>query len=326
MPTTGFPTLQTAGFTAYVADNTTLGVHCPGYNGIASLIPRGMGNNLFVPMFAGLNYETLWLTGLPRYPHHNRSSFEPRCEPMHIAEATEKEVTLLQPPTSHAGVSAQITFAVEEPHYLHQRIELTFHRRFCEPSRPSAFRSLWASYIHMPADRHVYLKLDQESALERDWVGVTKEDHNTPEFLVRPLPSTAELTPEEHLAAMAAQAPRPDGKVPQRDASPFLPPTVLPALLDGPLHAYYGFGRGHLLVLKMFRQPERFRFAYSPCGAGKEPAWNPAWDYVLALDDVRLKTVYRWDLCLVVKPYAGRADIGREIRRYRGRERDSLHL
>jgi hypothetical protein len=317
MPTTGFPALQTECFTAYVADNAALGVHCPGYNGIASLIPRGMGNNLFVPMYAGLNYETIWLTGLPPYPHHNRSLFEPRCEPMQIAEATADHVVLVQPETSHAHVSAKITFSVEEPHYLHQGIELVFHRRFCEKTVKCAFRSLWASYIHMPADRHVYVKLDPTSPVERDWAGVTKEDHATPEFLVRLLPEHPELTPAEHLAAMASQAPRPDGQVPQRQASPFLPPMVLPAILDGPLHAYYGFCRGDLLVLKMFRQPERFRFAYSPCGAGKEPAWNPAWDYVLALDDLKLETVYRWDLCLVVKPYAGRADIGQEILRYR---------
>lgn len=321
MPAREFPVLENASFSAYVADNETLGVHCPGYNGIASLIPRGMGNNLFVPMFSGLNYETLWLTGMPPYPHHNQSLFEPRCEPMHIAEATAQQVTLVQPATSHAGVSARITFTVEEPHYLHQRIELTFHRRFCEKSVKCAFRSLWASYIYLPADRHVYMKLDQESPMMSDWVGVTKEDHDTPEFLMRPLPETADLTPAEHLAAMTSQPPRPDGKVPRQESSPFLPPMVMPPVLNGPLHAYYGFCRGDLLVLKMFRQPERFRFAYSPCGGMKEPAWNPAWDYVLALDDLKLETVYRWDLCLAVKPYAGRADIGREIERYRNRAR-----
>ena len=85
---------------------------------------------------------------------------------------------------------------------------------------------------------------------------------------------------------------------------------------EGPLDFYYGLCHGEHLFLMMFRQPERVRLAYSPCGAGKQPAWNPAWDYVLVLDDARIGETFRWDVCLALKEYRGRADALKEVRRY----------
>lgn len=307
-----FPTLKTKEFVAYVADNSALGIHRKGYNGIASLIPRGRGNNVFVPTFAGLNYETISLAGLTPYQEDGGSKFEPRCEPMNIENVGRERVVLVQPETSHAHVSARITFSVEEPHYLHQRIELVFHRRFCTNDQKNSFRSLWASYIHMPSDCHVYRKLNETTPDLEDWVGVTKEDHNAREFLIRQLPHNRELQAAEHLAVMTREQPLHSEVVPQ-----VWSPMELPTRLSGPLSFYYGFCHGDLLFLMLFKQPERFCFAYSPCGAGKQPAWNPAWDYVLHLDDVQLERTYCWDLCLVVKEYRNRADILDEARRYR---------
>lgn len=308
-----FPTLETEYFIAYVADNTSLGIHRQGYNGIASLIPRRTGNNLFVPTFAGLNYETISLAGLAPYRHSSGSKFEPRCDPMHLEHADGNQVTLIQPETSHAHVSARITFSVEEPHYLHQQIELISHRRFCAKTQKNTLRSLWASYIHMPADRHVYMKLDETTPDTEDWVGVTKENHNVRELLIRPLPNDQELSAEQHLAAMKSQAHLPTGQVSPQTWSSTAPSSIS----GGPLHFYYGICHNNILFLMMFKQPERFRFAYSPCGGGEQPAWSPAWDYVLHLDDVEIEKRYRWDICLVVKEYSGRSDIWQEVQRYR---------
>ena len=310
-----FPCLETSTFVAFVADNSANGIHRTGYNGLASLIPRHSGNNLFVPSVAGLNYETISLSGLAPYQHDSGSKFEPRSEPMSIKSADERSVVLVQPETSHAHVSARITFTVEEPHYIHQKIELTFHRRFCPEGEPNQFRSLWASYMHMPPDRHIYLKPDQAVGSDLDnWFGITKEDHGSPEMQVRPLPDGEEINADAHLAAMTARPPLLDDEltaIPEAEWDPM----ALPKLLDGPLTFYYGLCHGQM-VLMMFKQPERFRLAYSPCGAGKQPAWNPAWDYVLALEDAPLEVPCRWDLCLATKPYESRADVLREVRRY----------
>ena len=313
---TRFPGLETEAFLAFIADNSPLGVHRRGYNGVASLIPQHSGNNLFVPTYAGLNYETISLTGLPPYQHESGSKFEPRCEPMHVESANRQRVVLVQPETSHAHVSARITFSVEEPHYLHQRIELTCHRRFCTEGEPSRFSSLWASYLHMPPDRHVYLRPDWRSEHDlANWFGITKVDHSAPEMQVRPLPDDVEIGAEEHLYAMESQEPF------SADDLSALPdaewsPAALPKSLDGPLAFYYGLCHGSQIFLMMFKQPDRVRLAYSPCGGGQQPAWNPAWDYVLHLDDAQPGTIYTWDVCLAVKPFRGRSDVLAEVGRY----------
>jgi hypothetical protein len=316
-----FPTLETSSFIAYIADNAALGIHRWGYNGVAALIPRHSGNNLFVPTYAGLNYETISLAGLPAYRYEPRkeehqSIFEPRCEPMRIESDDAAQVVLVQPETAHARVSARITFRVEEPHYLHQRIELTFHHRFCVPDEPSRFSSLWASYMHMLPDRHIYLKPDWQSGDDlAGWLGVTKADHRAVEYQIRPLPDDEEISAEAHLQTMNRQSPLPASEL-GRSLVAEDAPMILPELLDGPLAFYYGFCHGSQLLLKMFKQPERFKLAYSPCGGGTEPAWSPAWDYVLHLDDAQVGQTYTWDLCLVVKEYQSRADILDEVRRY----------
>ncbi len=298
----GVPCLETREFTAYIADNSAFGIHRAGYNGIASLIPKDTGNNLFVPSFSGLNYETIGLRGLGSYMKKTGFLFEPRSEPMHIEESGEKHVVLVQPETSHAHVDARITFTVEEPYYLHQRIELTFHRRFCRADEKNEFRSLWASYIHMPPDRHIYVKTDPDGSPLANWVGITKKHHRSDDMYARPLPDNRELTPEAHLAAMtAAETPTTEGwSLYDRES----------------LHAYYGFCHDDRLLIMMFKQPEMFRLAYSPCGAGKQPAWNPAWDYVLYLPDAELNRTYCWELCLALKRYRGRDDILDEWRQY----------
>lgn len=305
-----FSTLETRNFAAYVADNAALGIHRQGYNGIASLIPKTRGNNIFVPTYAGLNYETISLAGLT--PYHSGLKFEPRHEPMHIEKIDNNRVALVQPETSHAHVSARITFSTEEPYYLHQRIELVFHRRFCGADEKNTFSSLWASYLHMPRDRNVYMKLDERTPDLKDWAGVTKEDHSSQDYLIRALPDDRELQAAEHLAVMTSRAPL----VPEQTTPQALAPMELSARLSGPLRFYYGLCHDGLLFLMMFKQPEQFRFTYSPCGAGKQPAWNPAWDYVLHLDDAELEKTYRWDLCLAVKEYQDRADVLHEVRRY----------
>jgi hypothetical protein len=310
---TAFPCLTTRSFRAFIADNSAMGVHRAGYNGVASLIPARTGKNILVPSAGALNYEIIAMKGLGPYAPTAVSPFEPRSEPMRIARADAEQVTLMQPKTSHSHVGARITFRAEEPHYLHQRIELTFHRRFCRADEANAFHSLWASYIHAPADRHVYVKPDGERGGDlAGWTGITKVDHGPADWHIRALPGDRELTPAEHVEAMRDGPPEvfPFGPVPATD-----PLTLGREVLPGPLTFYYGLV-DDLLFLMMFRQPERFRLAYSPCGGGREPAWSPAWDYVLRLADAPLDRPCVWDLCLAVKPYRGRKDVVEEVRRY----------
>ena len=302
----GLPMLETTSFIAFFADNRSAGLHRAGYNGIVSLIPRSTGNNLLVPLYAGLNYETIWLPGLAPY-NKDGVIFEPRCEPMRIESADSGSVVLVQPETGHAHVNGRLTFTVEEPCYVHQRIELTPHRRFCSESEPNLLRCLFASYIHMPPDRHIYLKPDwQDGAPLESWFGLTKAEHRSPTMEVRRLPGERELTAAEHLEAMQTQEPLSEDEI-----------STLPNSLDAPLAFYYGLCHD-LLFLMMFKRPEQFRLAYSPNGGGRQPEWSPAWDYVLHQPNAAVGQTYTWDLCLAVKPYEGRRQVLEEVRRYVG--------
>lgn len=298
------PKLTNQTFTAYIADNRAHGIHRKGYNGVASLIPHDYGNNIFVPRYAGLNYETISLTGLAPYIDTHKSKFEPRAEPMSIASHDDTTVVLEQPATSHGHVSARITYRIEEACYLHQRIELTFHKRFCPEDEPNIFSSLWASYIHEPRDRYVYLQRpDARGPLDR-WVGLTREDHGAPDYDIRNLPDQ-EIAAGEHLSRMHTSEPV-DDKRRQRIENE----------VRSSLSFYYGFCTDDLTFLMMFGQPDRVRLAYSPNGGGKAPEWSPAWDYVLRLDNAQIDRTYTWDICLAVFPFRGRADILDEVSRF----------
>jgi len=310
------PCLETEAFYAFLADNRPAGIHHHGYNGLASLVPKHTGNNLFHPAYAGLNYENITLAGLTeRYQHPSGWHWEPRCEPMHVESADERRVVLVQPETSYSHVAARITFTAEEPCRLHQRIELTFHKRFCGAGEANWFCGLFASYLHMPPDLRIYMK-DESADDLAGWVGLTKPDHRSEVEDLRPLPADRELSPAEHIAATEAAAPVPAAQL------PWLPaigrhPEAVPQNRTQPLRFYYGLVWDELFLM-MFRNagPLRFHLAYSPCGAGKVPLPNPAWDYLLMIDDAELNHPYVWELCLVAKPFAGRRDVMNEVRRY----------
>jgi hypothetical protein len=160
----------------------------------------------------------------------------------------------------------------------------------------------------MPPDLHVYVKHDPLGPNElAGWFGVTRADHGAPEAQIGLLPDT-EITAAEHLEAMRSQQPLTVEQLLAR--SPRYAWPLFPKM-----SCYYGLCHD-LLFLVMFKQRDRFAFAYSPCGGGTQPAWSPAWDYVLALDDPVLERTYEWDLCLVVKPFQGRRDVLDELRRY----------
>lgn len=298
---TACPRLETESFGAWIVDNRKLGVHEAGYNGVASLTPWATGNNLFVPTFGGMNCELISLAGLEHYRHPSGLTWEPRLEPMHIESADGERVVLVTPETSHSHVSMRTTFAVAQPHYLHKRVELTAHRRFCADDEANRLVVLWANYIHRPPDPHVYLKEADTGGPLSGWVALTQEHHGAPQFQVYRMPADGELSATEHRDFIAGS---------------LAPHEHWPRRTDRPLEFFYGLVHDEHMVLLMFKQPQRVRLAYSPHGGGQHPVWSPAWDYVFHLEDAKVGERYVWDLCLAVKPFAGRADVLEEVRRY----------
>ncbi len=286
--------LRTSQLLLYIVDNDPVGIHQAGYNGLAALIPKALGNNVFVPSFGGMHYETTRIVGLNQQRDH---IFEPRLSPMYVLGADDERVVLHQPFTDYKGIEAHISFFIEEPYFIHQHIRLTFHKEF---GRPMGFSSTWANYIHMPTDRYIYSQLQQHKGARDGWMGITRTDHGASDYITKRMPSH-EVEAAAHVRTM--------------DNAPVLPHY---AQINGPLSFYYGLYYDHAFLL-MFKEPERVRLAYSPCGGGKEPFWNPAWNYTLQLDDVIIGQSYEWHVCLAFKPFAGRQDILDEVRRYQAK-------
>jgi len=308
--------LETSDLMILIADNSAFGIHRAGYNGVASLIPRRLGNNIFVPTYCGLNYETTSLEGLEE---DAEGKFEPRRIPMEIVEHGPDRAVLHQPPSERKGIEARIEFRTEEPYYIHQRVMIRFHKRFASPSE---FNSLWASYMHIPPDLHIYLRTAEPDNPLEGWIGITKESHSATEYIIKPMPPRR-LIAAEHLHQMetaaevrvpvsaswarAAPGAGEPAKPPRERASGFDP--------DMPLRFYYGLYYDYAFVM-MFKQPQKVKLAYSPHGGGTQPAWCPAWDYILWLPDAETDRWFAWDLCLAVKPFCSREDVLEEVARF----------
>lgn len=290
----GMRLLETSQLLMFITGNAAAGPHYAGYNGLVSLVPKNLGNNIFVPAFSGLNYEITFIKGLEQ---DEAQMFEPRKSPMRIEYGDDSMVCLHQPSTSFKGIEASITFRIEEPYYIHQNIKLVFHKQIKDRMD---FSGLFASYLYRPPNIHAYLKISQPEDDLAGWVGVTKEAHKSFLYTAHELPDR-ELTVGEHID-LYKKAPILKQYEMINEFQPF----------------YYGLYYDYAFIM-MFKDPSRTYFTYSPNGGGTEYSWSSAWDYMIVQDDVKLETAYEWDLCLAFKPYAGRRDILREVERYNSR-------
>jgi hypothetical protein len=74
-----------------------------------------------------------------------------------------------------------------------------------------------------------------------------------------------------------------------------------------------------MVLIYIFRPNPYLRFAQSPSGGGNTPAGddtNPAWDFQLVIPNPEANRTYPLDLRVVYKPWAGRADVLREVKNY----------
>ena len=302
VPESGYHTMQRGGVTATIVDNgavddDTLTGHRAGYSGVASLTHTNRAGNLFVPNYAGLNYEHI---------HDGTSQdrdilFEPRRAPMELRVVNKHTVELYQAPSPTWKLESVLRYEMLKDGTIEMTLE-------CIP-RAKTFRNgyiglFWASYIHQPRDRYIYLQRpDAHAQLDR-WIGLTREDHGSPDYDIRHMPGE-EISATDHLSRMHTSEPVDDR---HREA--------IENQVRSSLSFYYGLCAEDMVYLMMFAQPDRVRLAYSPNGGGKSPEWSPAWDYVLHLDDAKLDHTYTWDVCLALFPYQSRTAILDEVSRY----------
>ncbi len=251
-------------------DDSPLAGHRGGYSGVASLT-YAKGRNVFVPAYAGLNFEHIH-DGTTR----NRDVlFEPRRAPMELRIVNNQTVELYQAPTPTWQLESATRY-----HLLNDgSIEMTFE---CIP-RAAAFANdyiglFWASYIDQPESLDIHFKgypVNEESLVH--WVR-----GSTPEHGIRAM----------HPGVQDERTFKHDNNFPltlvfNRSDYVYQEPW------------YYGVSHGMALVY-VFRSKDLVRFTQSPSGAGKG---NPAWDFQWFIPDYKVGERYRMKMRTLYVPY-----------------------
>jgi hypothetical protein len=266
---------------AAIGANAPAGAHRPGYNGVFALSTATRPANPFVPAYAD--------PFVPAYadPAAPRVFFEPRHAPMALRQLSPTAVELTQGPTPVFGVASTTRFELKEPYYLDIAYRATpTHTHFTN----NFLGIFWASYMNAPEDKSIYFRGPQSR-----WQQLATQLHG------------------RDATVLAADAPAPP---PAADDPASLFRNLSPLRYAEP----FFYGRiGDMVLIYIFRPNPHLRFAQSPSGGGATPAGddtNPAWDFQLLIPNPEAHRTYPLDLRVVYKPWAGRADVLAEVKKY----------
>jgi len=252
--------------------------HRGGYSGVASLTHRVRDKNLFVPFYAGLNFEHIHDgTNQPR-----DILFEPRRAPMQIKRIDEYTAELYQPLTPHWQLESWLRYKLLEDGVIEMTLE-------CVP-RVRTFKNdyiglFFASYINKPEslDIHFLGRPANDSSAEARWIrGVTPEHGTLPTHLAVDDNRKFAHDPNFPLTLVF-------NKSNYRYTEPW----------------YYGVSGGMAFVL-MFRPEDNVRFSQSPSGGGKG---NPAWDFQWFVPQYKVGQRYRFVMRAMYLPFESRRQI-----------------
>ena len=285
VPEKPFVILRRADVEAVIVDNRAvdepaLPGHRAGYSGVASLKHAQRKENLFVPSFAGLNFEHIHDGTL----QDRTVLFEPRNAPFELRAIDQHTVELYQSPSPHYGLESCLRYTLLPDGVIEMTLE-------CIPRRPSFTHGyvglFWACYIHQPESLDIHFKGHPEAgaATETDWIrGVT--------------PSHGVLS--THL-----------GKHDQREF-PHDPDFPLTLVFNRSQHRYsepwyFGVSHGMALVL-MFRPQDQIRMSQSPTGGGRG---NSAWDFQFLIPDYEVGRRYQMVMRAMYVPFESHQQVDR---------------
>ena len=260
-------------------DDEVLPKHRAGYSGVASLTHTDRRANLFVPSYAGLNFEHIHDGTV----QDRKVLFEPRNAPLQLRVVDQHTAELYQAPTPHYKLESCQRYRMLED----GTIELTVE---CIPRAKTFINDyvglFWASYIHQPQSLDIHFK-GRES------------DRNSGARWIRGItPRHGVLS--THLAAdddrtFAHEDGFPLTLVFNRSNFRYTEPW------------YYGVSHGMALVL-MFRPQDRIRLTQSPSGGGNG---NPAWDFQCFFSDFKHGQRYQIIMRAMYVPFESREQIER---------------
>jgi hypothetical protein len=267
-------------------DDEVLPGHRAGYSGVASLRGAGVKKNLFVPAYAGLNFEHI---------HDGTTQdravlFEPRHAAMELRRIDENTVELYQKPTPHYGLESCLRYQLLPDGAIEMTLECIPRRKRFKHGYIGLF---WASYIHQPEFLDIHFKGHgvKEPASRTRWIRGVTPRHG--------VEATHLAFDDERVFAHEDSFPL--SLVFHRSRWRYREPW------------YYGVSQGSALVL-MFRAKDRIRLTQSPSGGGRG---NPAWDFQFFIPEYRVGQRYQMVMRAQLVPYESPEQIERVSRPHR---------
>jgi len=265
-------------------DDPVLPGHRAGYHGVASLRHRSRKENLFVPPYAGLNFEHIHDGTV----QDRAVLFEPRMAPMELRQIDGFTAELYQPPTPFWKLETVLRYELLENSAIQMTVECIPHEdRF----RNGYIGLFWASYIHQPESTQVHFRgFPEENPELPGWIHAFSPKHGVA---------------ATHLAAD-------DGR-----AFPYEKDFPLSLVFNFSGYRftqpwYFGVSHG-MAVLFVFRPMDQVRFSQSPTGGGQG---NPAWDFQYFISPYKVGKRYQMIMRLVYIPYHSAEQVEEVARRH----------
>lgn len=274
--------------TAVVVDNHEVNLpdvpnHRARYNGLAVLKHTDQPRNIFVPSYAGLNFEHIH-DGTNLSIKDNK--FEPREEPMELRVIDEHTVEVYQAPTKVHQLESCGRYSILPD----GTIEYTFE---CIP-RAGNYRNdyiglFWASYIDQPEDKGIHFKARlAEGSGAGHW--------------------TRTVTPKHGVSSSHPPA----GPLPTLKHDPDFTLTLAFNRSDYVYTEpwYYGVSHGMAYAL-MFRKRDGIWLVQSPSGGGDG---NPAWDFQWFIPHFKVDEAYGFTMRAGYVPFENSEQVERAMR------------
>jgi hypothetical protein len=266
VPAKPYAVLRRGAIEAVIVDNRAvndevLPGHRAGYHGVASLRHDKQRRNLFVPAYAGLNFEHIH----DGTPQTNKVLFEPRNAPTELRVIDAHTAELYQPPTPHWGLESCLRYELIED----EIIQMTFE---CIPRRDTYKNGyiglFWASYIDQPESRDVHFLVPPgRTETGPSWVRASSPEHGVL-ATHRALDDNREFAHDSEFPLTLVF-----NYSKHRYAEPW----------------YFGVCRGMAFV-QLFRAEDKIRLSQSPSGGG---SGNPAWDFQWLISDYKIGKRYQ---------------------------------
>ncbi|MBM3844843.1 MAG: hypothetical protein FJ405_00975 [Verrucomicrobia bacterium] len=286
--------LETSELRVVVADNQAYAPkHRAGYNGVAELRLGGWDKpNLFVPEYAGLNFEHIFSGDAASY---GWNIFEPRQAPMELRRSSKRRAELRQEQTQHWPLRSRLVFEVKD-----DAIDLTY--------RGTPLQDVWRKHGYIGIFFASYIQSPEDMAIQ---------------FIGRSRPGRGDATPRwiKHLPTSHGTGAnhRPSGSTWDPAFDEGFKISLASGFSDFEyLYPFY-FGRsGENVLVMMFEKLHdggEMRFAQSPSGGG---TGNPAWDFVYFRRDYAVGREFKFRVRAVYRKFTNVEDIVRLYERWSG--------